>query len=155
MESLYLLLGFRMTCQWFIIVYSHIYIYTHTHTYIYNLLKKSRYTADPWTTRLCIVRVHLNVACYGNIWERVRVEVSLPGSQTLIYCGTTALTLSRSNTAVCTFSKYLYLSALGLHCCSRAFSGCGWARAALELRCSGFSLRWLLLWSTGSRCGFQ
>ena len=52
----------------------------------------------------------------GLLWEHlrtsVRMEVSLPGSKTLIYCGTTALTLSGSNTAVCAISKYLYLSAL-------------------------------------------
>ena len=43
---------------------------------------------------------------------------------------------------------YLFLAALGFLCCTRAFSGCGYSL----LRCTGFSLRWLLLlWSTGSR----
>ena len=40
-------------------------------------------------------------------------------------------------TQLSAFSKYLYLSARGLRGCSRAFSGCGWARAALCLWCSG------------------
>ena len=56
---------------------------------------------------------------------------------------------------------YLFLAALGLHCCVRAFYSCGeWGYSSL--RCVGFSLRWLLLLrSTGSRhagfssCGVQ
>ena len=52
------------------------------------------------------------------------------------------------------------LAAWGLHCCVWAFSGCGEGGYSL-LRCAGFSLQWLLLWSTGSRstgfssCGTQ
>ena len=39
---------------------------------------------------------------------------------------------------------YLFLAALGLCCCTRAFSSSLW--------CTGFSLRWLLLlWNMGSR----
>ena len=59
--------------------------------------------------------------------------------------------------AICSFLKilfvYLFLAALGLCCCAWAFSSCsesGWGYSSL--RCTGFSLRWLLLlWSTGSR----
>ena len=56
---------------------------------------------------------------------------------------------------------YLFLAALGLRCCARAFSSCG-KQGLLFLQCVGFSLRWLLLLqSTGSRlmgfnsCGSQ
>ena len=46
---------------------------------------------------------------------------------------------------------YLFLAALGLCCCTRAFSSCG-ERGLLFVVVRGFSLRWLLLlWSTGSR----
>ena len=46
---------------------------------------------------------------------------------------------------------YLFMAALGLHCCPRAFSSCG-GGAALQLRCAGFLRWWLfLLWSTSSR----
>ena len=46
---------------------------------------------------------------------------------------------------------YLFLAALGLHCCTRAFSSCGEGGYS-SLWCAGFSLRWLLLLrSTGSR----
>ena len=51
---------------------------------------------------------------------------------------------------------YLFSAALGLCCCTRAFSSCSeWG--LLCLRCAGFSLRWLLLLrSTGSRrAGFS
>ena len=49
------------------------------------------------------------------------------------------------------FYKFiLFLAALGLHCCARAFSSCG-ERVLLFAVCVGFSLRWLLLLqSTGS-----
>ena len=56
------------------------------------------------------------------------------------------------------FSEFIYflfiyfLAALGLHCCTRAFSSCG-ERGLLSLRCVGFLLwRLLLLQSMGSRC---
>ena len=51
---------------------------------------------------------------------------------------------------------YLFLAALGLHCCARAFSSCG-KRGLLFVAVRGFSLWWLLLLqSTGSRCtGFS
>ena len=39
---------------------------------------------------------------------------------------------------------YLFLAALGLCCCVRAFSSCS-ERGYSSLRCVGFSLRWLLL----------
>ena len=46
---------------------------------------------------------------------------------------------------------YLFLAALGLRCCARAFSSCD-ERGLLLLQCVGFSLQWLLLLqSTGSR----
>ena len=50
----------------------------------------------------------------------------------------------------------LFLAALGLRCCMWAFSSCV-ERGYSSLRCTGFSLRWLLLWaSTGSRrAGFS
>ena len=50
---------------------------------------------------------------------------------------------------------YLILAALGLCCCTWAFSSCG--ERGLLLWCAGFSLRWLLLLqSMGSRCaGFS
>ena len=49
------------------------------------------------------------------------------------------------------FIYLLFLAALGLRCCARAFSSCG-ERGYSSLQCAGFSLRWLLLlWSTGSR----
>ena len=54
------------------------------------------------------------------------------------------------------FFIYLFLSALGLRCCTRAFSSCGkWGYSLLW--CSGFLLRWLLLLrSAGSRrAGFS
>ena len=41
------------------------------------------------------------------------------------------------------FNFFLFLAALGLHCCTKAFSSC----AAQASPCGGFSLR-----STGSRC---
>ena len=45
---------------------------------------------------------------------------------------------------------YLFLAALGLLCCVRAFSSCGEGYPWLWR--AGFSLQWLLLlWSTGSR----
>ena len=43
---------------------------------------------------------------------------------------------------------YLFLAALGLRCCVRAFSSCGeWGLLldAVVSHCSGFSLRWLLV----------
>ena len=55
---------------------------------------------------------------------------------------------------------YLFLAVFGLRCCARAFSSCGeWGLLLVavrghysSLRCTGFSLRWLLLlWSTGFR----
>ena len=50
---------------------------------------------------------------------------------------------------------FLVLAALGLRCCTRAFSGCGEGGYS-SLRCTGFSLRWLLLlWSMGSSSGLQ
>ena len=59
------------------------------------------------------------------------------------------------------FLFYLFLTALGLCSCARAFSGCGEGGSS-SLQCVGFSLWWLLLlWSTGSRragfssCGTQ
>ena len=54
---------------------------------------------------------------------------------------------------------YLFFVLLGLHCCA-SFSLVVAAAAALQLRCTGFSLWRLLLWSTAvghaglSRCGF-
>ena len=46
---------------------------------------------------------------------------------------------------------YLFLSALGLRCCARAFSSCS-EQGYSSLWCTGFLLQWLLLlWSTGSR----
>ena len=53
---------------------------------------------------------------------------------------------------------YLFQAALGLRCCTWAFSSCGErGRGYSLLWCAGFSLRWLLLLqSTGSRCaGFS
>ena len=56
---------------------------------------------------------------------------------------------------------YLFLAALGLRCCARAFSSCG-EQGLLFIAVPGFSLWWLLLLrSTGSRrvgfssCGSQ
>ena len=51
---------------------------------------------------------------------------------------------------------YLFLAALGLHCCVRAFSSCASGGYSL-LQCVGFSLWWLLLLrSAGSRrAGFS
>ena len=51
---------------------------------------------------------------------------------------------------------YLFLAALGLHCCMRAFSSCGeWGLLFIVVRglliVAGFSLWLLLLRSTGSR----
>ena len=47
----------------------------------------------------------------------------------------------------------LFLAALGLCCCTWAFSSC---EGYSSLRCAGFLLWWLLLWSTGSRrAGFS
>ena len=50
------------------------------------------------------------------------------------------------------FSPFLssFLAALGRGCCVRAFSSSGEKGYSL-LQCVGFSLWWLLLWSTGSR----
>ena len=56
------------------------------------------------------------------------------------------------------YFMYLFLAALGLRCCVRAFSSCGdggysslWC-VGFSLWCAGFSLRWLLLLqSMGSR----
>ena len=46
----------------------------------------------------------------------------------------------------------LFLAALGLCCCTQAFSSCGKHGCCL-LWCAGFSLRWpLLFWSMGFRC---
>ena len=42
----------------------------------------------------------------------------------------------------------LFLAALGLHCCMRAFSSCS-KQGLPSLRCAGFSLQWLLF------CGAQ
>uniref|UniRef100_A0AC11ENG1 Uncharacterized protein n=2 Tax=Ovis aries TaxID=9940 RepID=A0AC11ENG1_SHEEP len=50
---------------------------------------------------------------------------------------------------------YLFLAGLGLFCCM-SFSPAAARRGYSFLRCTGFSLQWLLLWSTGSGvCGFQ
>ena len=50
------------------------------------------------------------------------------------------------------FKIYLFLAALALLCCARAFSLVAASRGYSLLRCTGFSLRWLLLLrSTGSR----
>ena len=47
---------------------------------------------------------------------------------------------------------YLFLGVLGLCCCSNFSIGLWPAGATLSLRCTSFSLQWLLfLWSTGSR----
>ena len=44
----------------------------------------------------------------------------------------------------------LFLAALGLHCCTWAFSSC--SKQGLLCSCAGFSLQWLLLlWSMGFR----
>ena len=49
------------------------------------------------------------------------------------------------------FIYFLFLAALGLFCCTRAFSSCS-EQGYSSLQCAGFSLRWLLLLrSTGSR----
>ena len=50
----------------------------------------------------------------------------------------------------------LFLAALGLCCCTRAFSSCS-ERGYFSLQCAGVSLQWLLLlWSMGSRrAGFS
>ena len=50
------------------------------------------------------------------------------------------------------FKIYLFqfLAVVGLRCCTRAFSGCS-GQGLSSLQCVGFSLHWLLLWSTGSR----
>ena len=57
--------------------------------------------------------------------------------------------------SVCRFLKnssiYLFLIALGLCCCAWAFSTCGQQRQLSSCGTRGFSLRRLLLWSTGSR----
>ena len=46
---------------------------------------------------------------------------------------------------------YLFIAAMGLHCCTQAFSSCSEGGSS-SLGCAGFSLQWvLLLWSTGSR----
>ena len=54
------------------------------------------------------------------------------------------------------FIYFLFLAALGLFCCTRAFSSCS-EQGYSSLQCAGVSLRWLLLLqSTGSRCtGFS
>ena len=53
----------------------------------------------------------------------------------------------------------LFLAALGLRCCMRAFCGLSLVAASGDyssLWCAGFSLRWLLLWRVGfSSCGTQ
>ena len=50
---------------------------------------------------------------------------------------------------------YLFLTALGLRCCTWTFSSCS-AGGHSSLRCSGFSLQWLpLLQNTGSRLVLQ
>ena len=44
------------------------------------------------------------------------------------------------------------MAALGLRCCTRAFSSCSERGLLFVVLHAGFSLRWLLiLWSTGSR----
>ena len=49
---------------------------------------------------------------------------------------------------------HLFLTTLGIHGCTRAFSSC--EQGLLSRRCMGFSLQWLLLWGTGYRCaGFS
>ena len=65
--------------------------------------------------------------------------------------------------AVFFFNLFLFLAALGLRCCTRAFSGCGERGllfftvrglliAVASLVAEGFSLQWLLLlWNMGSR----
>ena len=45
---------------------------------------------------------------------------------------------------------YLFLALLGLPCCS-GFSLVTASRVTLLLRYAGFSLQWLLFWSTGFR----
>ena len=50
------------------------------------------------------------------------------------------------------FSLDLFLAALGLRCCARAFSSCG-KGGYFSLKCAGLSLQWpLSLQSMGSRC---
>ena len=59
----------------------------------------------------------------------------------------------RSNFIFFNFLKfiYLFLAALGLHCCAPAFASCG-KRGLIFVWCTGFSLWWLLLLrSMGSR----
>ena len=54
------------------------------------------------------------------------------------------------------FKIYLFLAALGLHCCARAFSSCGkWELLFVSVH--ELLMRWLLLLrSTGPRCaGFS
>ena len=43
---------------------------------------------------------------------------------------------------------YLFMAALGLRCCKRAFSPCGYS----SLQCAGFSLWRLLLWARALGC---
>ena len=46
---------------------------------------------------------------------------------------------------------YSFLAVLGLHCCAWVFPSCCGERGYSSLRCTGFSLWWLLLlWSMGS-----
>ena len=46
------------------------------------------------------------------------------------------------------------MAVLGLRCCMQAFSSCGEWQGTLQLRCTGLSLWWLLLFqSTGYRAG--
>ena len=46
------------------------------------------------------------------------------------------------NNFICFLFVYLFTAALGLRCCTLAFSSCG-ERGLLQ--CKGFSLQWLLL----------
>ena len=69
------------------------------------------------------------------------------------YCFTSGLLLLKTKAKNLTFKKfiYLFLAALGL-CAERRLSLVAVSRGYSSWRCTGFSLRWLLLlWITGSR----
>ena len=49
---------------------------------------------------------------------------------------------------------YLFLAALGLRCCTRAFFLVAASRGYTSLGCTGFSLLWLLLLQSSRHAGF-
>ena len=84
----------------------------------------------------------------GSSQTRARTRVPRIGRQTLNHCATREAPTPPS--FLINLFIYLFLAALSLHCCTRAFSSCG-KQGLLFIAVRGLLIVASLLWSTGSR----